>query len=904
MVGDGMVTLGIVLLILLAGAALLLPWINLIRISHTERRLRDAEANIQRLLNEASTLRAAAEKKDLGAATSTAADLPALAASPPPKETSVPAAGPAKVRAQELPGKPAEPAPVLTRLTFEQHFGVRLPVWIGGVALALAGFFLVKFSIEQGLLNPTVRVVAGTAFGLLLLSAGGRVRRNDTSPNAFRIAQSLSGAGIAVLYASLFAATTLYSLIPSFVGFGAMAAVTMAALVLSVRHGPPVALLGMLGGFLTPALIRSGDPSAPVLFLYLYFLLTGLMIVIRREQWWLLGLPSIAGAFGWVLWWLFAGNFTPGDTIWLGLFLLTVSATVVASSKRQFESEREAGTADLFELFKAASVLNALTLGGALLIMGVIGYRSGFGWTEWVFFGLLSSGGLGLAFFQPRLYGAVPWLAMAVNAVMLVSWRNAAPEELALTAALFGGLFAIPGYMLQFRSPRPLLWAGLFAAASLGYFLIGYFRLHETPLFDGIQAFWGRLALTLASLSTLAAAQVLRKVPDGSPGKQALLAVFSGTATAFLSLGLAMELRRDFLSVAIAGEMFALAWIGTWLEIKALRYFAALLACVFAFLLLPQILLLIQLTAYGLFEARLPLQKTVPLVESPGFQLGLPALFFGAAAYLFRFRKDDRLIRVFEIAGITLFGLMGYYLTRKAFHVDENVLFVKAGFFERGVVTNAIYVYGLASLWLGRRFARSAASLSGFVLAAIALFRIVYFDLLAYNPIWANQNVGELPVLNSLLLTFGLPILWTGHVSFELHLAGKAWIRPYAAAAMLALAFLLVTFEVRQLFHGASLYTGEVSSLEVYAYSLAWLLLSLVLLFIGTLRDDYAVRIASLLVMILTAGKVFLYDASRLADLTRVLSFLGLGLSLLGISWFYTRFVFRAPAASASGPEA
>jgi uncharacterized membrane protein len=63
------------------------------------------------------------------------------------------------------------------------------------------------------------------------------------------------------------------------------------------------------------------------------------------------------------------------------------------------------------------------------------------------------------------------------------------------------------------------------------------------------------------------------------------------------------------------------------------------------------------------------------------------------------------------------------------------------------------------------------------------------------------------------------------------------------------------------------------------------------------LRRDHAIRIASLAIMILTAAKVFLYDASQLEGLMRVLSFLGLGLSLLGISWFYTRFVFHAAAA-------
>ena len=39
-------------------------------------------------------------------------------------------------------------------------------------------------------------------------------------------------------------------------------------------------------------------------------------------------------------------------------------------------------------------------------------------------------------------------------------------------------------------------------------------------------------------------------------------------------------------------------------------------------------------------------------------------------------------------------------------------------------------------------------------------------------------------------------------------------------------------------------------------------------------------------------AKVFLYDASALTGLLRVFSFFGLGLSLLSLSWFYTRFVF------------
>ena len=76
----------------------------------------------------------------------------------------------------------------------------------GGVALALAGFFLVKYSIDQNLLSPAVRVILGGLFGLGLLGAGHWLRAKPDLANGRRIAQSLSGAGLAVLYLALYAA--------------------------------------------------------------------------------------------------------------------------------------------------------------------------------------------------------------------------------------------------------------------------------------------------------------------------------------------------------------------------------------------------------------------------------------------------------------------------------------------------------------------------------------------------------------------------------------------------------------------------------------------------------------------------------------------------------------------------
>jgi len=511
---------------------------------------------------------------------------------------------------------------------------------------------------------------------------------------------------------------------------------------------------------------------------------------------------------------------------------------------------------------------------------------------EWGLFGLLSLGGIGLAFFNQKLYGLVPWLSMAVNAVMLVAWNTHDTSVFALIISIFAALYIGSGYLLQLRSERSLIWAGLTAAASIGYYLLGYYELRNTDIATSIPMFWGLLALMFTGLGTAALHKIIKDVPTKHSQKQHLMAIYAGASTAFLSIALTIELPREFLTVAFATQLFAMTWINTKVQVKALRYIVGLLALVFGFLLIPQILLLVQLTAYSLVEAQLALQKGIPIVNWPTFQLGLPALFFVAGSYLLRKQKDDRLVHSLEITAIALIGVMGYYLTRHAFHVDEDVLFVKAGFVERGVITNILFIYGLVCLWIGRNYLRKAVTLSGLFLCGVAIFRISYFDFISYNPLWSTQAVGELPIFNALLLTYGLPICWAWVAIKELPNAGKPEWNKYGYSFILLLAFTLLSLNVRQLFHGTYLNGHETTNAEIYTYSVIWLLFGIVLLLFGTLKKDKMVRIASLAIMIFTVGKVFLYDASELEGLFRVFSFFGLGLSLLGLSWFYTRFVF------------
>jgi uncharacterized membrane protein len=165
--------------------------------------------------------------------------------------------------------------------------------------------------------------------------------------------------------------------------------------------------------------------------------------------------------------------------------------------------------------------------------------------------------------------------------------------------------------------------------------------------------------------------------------------------------------------------------------------------------------------------------------------------------------------------------------------------------------------------------------------------------MMIHNPLWESQQITGVTIFNSLLLPFGLPIVWSYFARRELGFMGKEKWAGYTGGFILALVFALISMNVRHIFHGEFLNSGITTNAEIYTYSVVWLLLGIALLFGGIIKKDKMLRYASLSVILFTVGKVFLYDASELEGLYRVFSFLGLGLSLIGLSYFYTRFVFN-----------
>ena len=105
----------------------------------------------------------------------------------------------------------------------------------------------------------------------------------------------------------------------------------------------------------------------------------------------------------------------------------------------------------------------------------------------------------------------------------------------------------------------------------------------------------------------------------------------------------------------------------------------------------------------------------------------------------------------------------------------------------------------------------------------------------------------------------------------------------YGLAGLYGATYLI--YETRRLFRGDNLAVRGVTDGELYAYTVLMLVTSIVLLLLAYKRRSVSLRKLAMAGVGLTIAKVFLVDMSGLSGLTRVFSFMGLGLALLGLTW-------------------
>ncbi len=761
----------------------------------------------------------------------------------------------------------------------ESQVGARLAVWLGAAAVVLAVAFFVKYTFDAGLITPAARVLLGVVAGAALCIGGDLVRRSYAG-----IAQGLVAAGVSAVYISTLAATNLYHFLSPTVGFAALATITAAAIALSLRHGPLVAIFAFIGGFATPALIGSTEPRVGPLFVYLALLQAGLFIVSRQRGRWPLALLTPVAGWVWVLVWTLGANFTPADSHVLGPFvLLSVGGLVFAAPR--------AGTGG-GPWAKIWPALYTVCAGSAGLPLLHLVAQNDFSSFDWSMLALFNAGALVLASRDLR-FRHVAGLVAALAALALLNFAakltGDAQARFAWVTLAFGLINSLGPFLLLRFASAPLPSAAHAGAGGVVALAIGYWGLDAPPA--GVP--WGAVAGLVAAAYTLKTGWLLGRA-SRSPEFRPCAGALSAAAAASLALAAPMELERAWIGVAWALQAPAFLAIAHRFGLRPLRWLAgAVGALAMIWLLRPAV-------------CHYPTGDAVVL-NWISYAYGVSALALGAAAWLERRTGEFRGATCYESAALLLLFNGVTLNVRHAFHPHE---LAAATLSLAESATHVVAWLCLANLLLAatQRWPRATLLNAGRLVTAAALGLALLAPMILRNPLLWRESVGGIRLLNWLLLYYGAPAALLTFVSYEFRriartssgthaaaLGNRSDARidaPLTAAVALALLFVLVTLQVRQWYCGEFL-TGPIeASAEWYTYSAAWALLGLTLAIAGALRRSAALRWGSLAVMLLATFKVFLLDTAQLRDLYRVASLLGLGASLFTLSFLYQRFVF------------
>jgi uncharacterized membrane protein len=820
-----------------------------------------------------------------------------------PIETAPPAIEePAVQHATAAPGTTAEEsAPIAptaeesASTTLEKKFGTQWVVWIGGLALALGGIFLVRYTIEQGLLGPGVRIFLGAVFSGLLITAGEWARRNEIAAGIVaiptrHIPSILTAAGTVAAYATVYAAFTLYGFLSPAAAFILLGLVALATLAAALLHGPALAGLGVAGAFITPLLVPSQAPNYWALYIYLAIVTAAAFALARLRLWrWLAVTAVVLG----VLWTLPGVTYARVDELAAHLFhavsgFVLVAALIVSgllygpAGEPGKVDEISSGALGAYLLAATVLVIASVHAFAALAIFTILIAATVFiAWrTDAALWALPAAG---LMTFLVILHWAVPTMFDQLVLAPGVT-RGAIPgpstgTELHLTLGLaFAAMFGASGYAAQRRAENALiamLWSATAVATPIAILIALYLRVAE---FDRSVPFAG-LALLFAALYGYASELLIRRPPR--PGLATAAAIFATGAVAALALTLTFALDKGWLTVGLALMVPGIAWVSERRPLPALRYLAA---AVIALVLLR----------VG-YEPRIVGNDVgvTPFFNWLLYGYGVPAAAFWYAGYLLRRRADDAPARMADSAAI-LFTVLLAVLQIRHYMNNGNIFHQSTALAEVAmqVSVGLAMTIGLERLRLRTNsVVHNGGALLIFSLTVVA---IVFGLMLALNPQLTGRPVGG-AFMNLILLGYGIPALLAAILALVARNSRPLAYRAIAATVAVGLSLMYLGLEIRTLYHGAVLTRGVTTDAEQYTYSVVWLNFGVLLLMAGFLLRSQPARLASAAVIALTIAKVFLVDMAGLTGIFRALSFIGLGAVLVGIGWLYQRMLFPAP---------
>ncbi|KQY20101.1 DUF2339 domain-containing protein [Rhizobium sp. Root482] len=808
-------------------------------------------------------------------------------------------------------GLPDTVAPA-ARESLESRLGARWAVWVGGIALALGGIFMVKYSIEAGLLSPAVRLSMAAVFGLVLLAIGEFVRRRAVPlvADAFRNAMIpgiLTAAGAVTLFGVCYAAHGIYGFIGPASAFLLLGLVSLSIVALSLLHGQALAGLGLLASLLTPALVSSQSPSPWSLFSFLGLAWLATLLASRFRRW--VVVPSMAniGLCLWAL--LYIVSAIPPETLPVTLVMLLMIAGTglvwpagVPGPDVKISGEDASASPSAWEELMAPPFAAVTITAGisvvltALAMLSPLAALPDYPVAEFcaIIAALAALGSLRSHAVYPALLSAFAavlglWSMMALSD--LVTYIDPAGARPVLLASLLGKTAMLAGMALssifvalgtvanrlhlKTHPPLAALWAAIMAVVANALTAMSL-------LMTGNLSFdlpHGLFALA-AGIVFLAIAEWMAR--RGEPEETIRLPQSFLVAGSFGLFLIALHALTDGLATTLLIAFLGAAYVAA----TRLRSWPAL-----PWMMVGAAIAVLARIAWEPTIVGAGNLSTTPVFNALLIGYGVPSLLLVLAAFELRNSPDLRLRNLLQALASLFVLLTVAILVRHAMNggvLDSAVPTLG----EQSIYTLLAIGASAIMITLDRKSPSPVFRYGSMLIGVLSMLSILSAHLIGLNPYFSGESLGSIPFFDLLLIGYLLPGM--GYAGLARYARGRRPV-PYVTALAVTgavLAFAWATLTVRRIWQGQNIadWKGFLQG-ETYSYSVVWLGLGVLLLALGSRFDAKSIRITSAVLVFVAVLKVFLIDMANLEGFLRALSFIGLGGVLIGIGLFYQKIL-------------
>jgi uncharacterized membrane protein len=818
-----------------------------------------------------------------------AASLPARPAPepvPPLNADGTAVAAPAAMAAQRLPERPRPPAPPPAPPN---------PVWawiVGGNTLARLGVvllffgvgFLIKYAAEHVTVPISVRLALVALGGVVLLVIGWRLRVRH-----FAYAVILQGGGVGILYLTVFGALRLYAMIPPLAAFGLLVWVCAISSWLAVRQDAvSLAALSIAGGFLAPILTSTDSGNHVLLFSYYALLNAGILGIAWFKAWRVLNLLGFAFTFvigvAWGVTRYRPELLATTEPFLVLFFLFYVAIAVLYALRRQVELRDYVDAGIVFGTPLVAAALqsalvrdieyamavSALAMSALYLVLARVLYARRREELKLLVESFLALGVLFATLAIPLAVDA-RWTAAAWAAEgAAIVWVGMRQTRAAVRAF---------GYVLQ-------LAAGVAFVTGLAKFApatnVAY------PIVNS--AFVGSMLVALAALFTAWIVERNEQKPtyEGGVGAVAFAWGFLWWLFAFLR-EMDQFVADDYLP-ATAVAFFAATAVAFASIARPLQWRAARVP---PLLLIPALLVSVVITALAI-SARGEL-----LLAHGGF-VAWPFAVACAVALLWRHdrRADgDAIVRTIEPWHAGLFWLVLVLVTHEVAWVGRHVVEGSAvwSWVAWGLVPAlalvAVCELARGTTWPVGAHARAYAVYGAIPVVALLILGSFLASLLGDGD---PAPLPYVPFLNPLDLTQILMLValgtWFNRVARNDAALASTMSAQAIAGLLAALAFLWINAVALRTIHFATgvPYTPHAlwnSTLVQATLSILWSVIALSAMAVANRKRWRVVWVVGATLLGAVVVKLFLVELAQTGTITRIVSFIGVGLLLLLIGY-------------------